>query len=222
MRHLWPRKMMINLVPFHKGNGTGGTHGTRLVNYFQGAPPIERTQGHFLVPLVPLVSHTPWNGTEQDAGIKADFVPLLYRFVSAVLGAIQAIRPIHDRLSLENIDDSCSICSTCPTHSVERNGTRPMVRADRYGRSAPVQDESGQSQFAPLKLRSLALVPSSGALPRPSELHLWQLHCETLPAAPRRSGQRLAAVPRPGFAGIEVSYARPSTEGHSPKGHPPG
>ena len=57
-------------------------------------------------------------------------------------------------------------------------------------------NESGQSQFAPLKLRSLALVPSSGALPRPSELHLWQLHCETLPAAPRRSGQRLAAVPR--------------------------
>ena len=27
--------------------------------------------------------------------------------------------------------------------------------------------ESGQSQFATLKLRSLALVPSSGALPRP-------------------------------------------------------
>ena len=61
--------------------------------------------------------------------------------------------------------------------------------------------ESGQSQFATLKLRSLALVPSSGALSRPYELHLWQLHCETLPAAPRRSGQRLAAVPRPGFAG---------------------
>ena len=36
---------------------------------------------------------------------------------------------------------------------------------------------------------------------RPYELHLWQLHCKTLPAAPRRSGQRLAAVPRPGFAG---------------------
>ncbi len=28
---------------------------------------------------------------------------------------------------------------------------------------------------------------------------LWQLHCETLPAAPRRSGQRLAAVPRRDF-----------------------
>ena len=28
------------------------------------------------------------------------------------------------------------------------------------------------------------------------ELHLWQLHCKTLPAAPRRSGQRLADVPQ--------------------------
>lgn len=43
-----------------------------------------------------------------------------------------------------------------------------MVRADRYGRSAPVIGESGQSQFAPLKLRSLALVPSSGAQSAPS------------------------------------------------------
>ena len=155
-----------------------------MVNLFQGLLPIERTQGHILVPLVPLVSHIPRNGTEQDAGIRADFVPLLYRFVSAVSDAIQAIQPIHGRLSLENVDDFCSICSACPTHSVERNGTRPMVWADRYGRSAPVQEESGQSQFAPLKLRSLALVPSSGALSRPFELHLWQLHCKTLPSAP--------------------------------------
>jgi hypothetical protein len=43
---------------------------------------------------------------------------------------------------------------------------------------------SGQSQFASLKLRSLALVPSSGAQSRPFELHLWQLHCKTLPSAP--------------------------------------
>lgn len=63
--------------------------------------------------------------------------------------------------------DFCSICSTCPTHSVERNRTRPMVRADRYGRFAPVIGESGQSQFAPLKLRSLALVTSSGAQSAP-------------------------------------------------------
>ena len=56
--------------------------------------------------------------------------------------------------------------------------------ADTLGRSAPDQEKSGQSQFAPLKLRSLALVPSSGALPRPFELHLWQLHCKTLPSAP--------------------------------------
>ena len=33
------------------------------------------------------------------------------------------------------------------------------------------------------------MVPSSGALSRPSELHLWQLHCETLLAAQVRSGQ---------------------------------
>ena len=80
-----------------------------------------------------------------------------------------------------------------------------MVRADRYGRSAPVTGESGQSQFATLKLRSLALVPSSGALSRPYELHLWQLHCETPPSALKRSSQRLTAVPRHGFAGRYAS-----------------
>jgi len=84
----------------------------------------------------------------------------------------------------------------------------PTIRADRYGRSAPVQDESGQSQFAPLKLRSLALVPSSGALTRPFELHSWQLHCETLPSALTRSSQRLTAVPRPGFAGPDARGIR--------------
>lgn len=36
---------------------------------------------------------------------------------------------------------------------------------------------------------------------RPYELHLWQLHCETLPSAQKRSSQRLTAVPHPGFAG---------------------
>ena len=59
-----------------------------------------------------------------------------------------------------------------------------MLQADRYVCSAAVIRESGQSQFAPLKLRSLALVPSSGALTRPYELHFWQLHCKTLPSAP--------------------------------------
>ena len=72
------------------------------------------------------------------------------------------------RLSLEKVDDSCSICSACSAQGVERNRTRPMVWADRYGRFAPVIGESGQSQFAPLKLRSLALVPSSGAQSAPS------------------------------------------------------
>ena len=41
-------------------------------------------------------------------------------------------------------------------------------QADIFGRSASDQDKSGQSQFAPLKLRSLALVPSSGARSAPS------------------------------------------------------
>ena len=31
---------------------------------------------------------------------------------------------------------------------------------------------------------------------RPFELHLYQLHCETLPSGLSHSGQRLAAVPR--------------------------
>ena len=139
-----------------------------MVDYPEGRYAAERIQTGFLVPLVPLVSHIPRNGTEQDAGIKADFVPLLYRFVSAVSCLIQAIQAIHGRVLLENVDDFCSTCSACPTHSVERNGTRPMIRADRYGRSAPVTGESGQSQFAPLKLRSLALVPSSGAQSAPT------------------------------------------------------
>ena len=58
--------------------------------------------------------------------------------------------------------------------------------------------ESGQSQFAPLKLRSLALVPSSGALTRPGELHLWQLHCKTLPfgLTPLQGETRDRSAPR--------------------------
>ena len=36
---------------------------------------------------------------------------------------------------------------------------------------------------------------------RPFELHLLQLHCETVPSAPKRSSHRLAVVPRPGSAG---------------------
>lgn len=56
--------------------------------------------------------------------------------------------------------------------------------------------KSSQSQFALLKLRSLALVTFFGAMMRPFELHLCQLHCETVPSAPKRSSHRLAAVPR--------------------------
>ena len=72
----------------------------------------------------------------------------------------------------------------------------PLIETDSV-----IPADIGQSQFAPLPLRSLALVPSSVALPCNSELHSWQLHCKTLPAAPRRFGQRLAVVSRPDSAG---------------------
>ena len=45
---------------------------------------------------------------------------------------------------------------------------------------------------------------------RPSELHLWQLHCETVPSAPKRSSHRLAAVPRPGSAGYVCERLYPN------------
>ena len=59
--------LTIFLVPFHRGNGTGGTHGTSFGNYQEDRYALERIQAGFLVPLVPLVPHIPWNGTEQDA-----------------------------------------------------------------------------------------------------------------------------------------------------------
>ena len=56
---------MMRLVPFHRGNGTGGTHGTSFSNYTEYRYVTERIQAGFLVPLVPLVQLIPWNGTEQ-------------------------------------------------------------------------------------------------------------------------------------------------------------
>ena len=44
---------------------------------------------------------------------------------------------------------------------------------------------------------------------RPYELHLWQLHRKTSSLRAERSGQRLAVVPRPGFAG---QYAKGSNK----------
>lgn len=122
-------------VPFHKGNGTGGTHGTSLGDYQEGRNATERIQTGFLVPLVPLVPHIPWNGTERNK--------------------LPGSRPI--------LVPSVPLVPLIPW-----NGTRTMVWADRYGRSAPVTGESGHSQFAPLKLRSLALVPTSGAQSAPT------------------------------------------------------
>lgn len=42
---------------------------------------------------------------------------------------------------------------------------------------------------------------------RPCELHLWQLHCETLPSGLTHSRERLAAVPRPS-AGVPATNQR--------------
>ena len=110
----------------------------------------------------------------------------------------------HDRLSPEIIDDSCSICFACSTHSVERNGTRPMVGADRYGLSASVQDERGQMPVRSAKASLTRFGSVLRGTERPFELHSRQLHCETLPSALTSSSKRLTAVPRPGFAGSDA------------------
>ena len=68
--------------------------------------------------------------------------------------------------------------------------------------------ESGQSQFAALKLRSLALVrPPGHDAPLRTPLMAAPLQDSSLRA--ERSGQRLAVVPRPGFAG---QYAKGSNK----------
>lgn len=95
-----------HLVPFHKGNGTGGTRETSLGDYQEGRYATERIQAGVFVPLVPLVPLIPRNGTEQDAGIKAD-------------------ADVRER-------DFCSICSACSAQGVERNRTKSMVWADVY------------------------------------------------------------------------------------------
>ncbi len=73
-----------NLVPFHQGNGTGGTHGTLLLpftlfhlfrlfhslygteqNKMSESVPMSMSVSGISVPSVPLVPHRGWNGTEQ-------------------------------------------------------------------------------------------------------------------------------------------------------------
>ncbi len=79
-----------------------------------------------------------------------------------------------------------AICSACPTHSVERNGTRPMVQADRYGRSAPVIGEKGQCLYSS--------TPSHPSPSRPS-----QQPRTSSPPAGSHSSPTLG--PMPGFPG---------------------
>ena len=75
----------------------------------------------------------------------------------------------------------------------------PILPSGRYGkRSKPVRCAK-----APLTRFGSVL---RGTM-RPYELHLWQLHCETVPSAPRRSSHRLAAVPRPG-SGVPATIQR--------------
>ena len=82
-----------------------------------------------------------------------------------------------------------------------------VILADGLVRSASVQEESGQSQFAPLKLRSLALVPSSGARCAPSNSTYGSSTARLSLPGGRRSRERLAAVPRPG-AGVPATIQR--------------
>ena len=56
-----------------------------------------------------------------------------------------------------------SLISLASLIRIKRGIIIDVLRADDFGRSAPVQEKSGHSQFAPLKLRSLTVVPSSGA-----------------------------------------------------------
>ena len=106
-----------------------------------------------------------------------------------------------------------------------------MIQADASARFAPVKEESGQSQFALLKRRSLALVPSFGApcappnstygsstarlfVSAPEVFTLTLHHFHPLPL------HRLADVPRPSasvhakihhFPDAEVRKKRSST-----------
>ncbi len=77
-----------------------------------------------------------------------------------------------------------------------------IFRANRDVRFAAGEEESGHSQFAPLKLRSLTVVPSYGAQSAPSNSTCGSSTARLFLPGLRRSSQRLAAVPRPGFAGM--------------------
>ena len=78
------RDTTIQSVPFHQGNGTGGTDGTCWGNYSKGRYAPERIQAGFLVPLVPLVPHIPWNGTEQTVDYRSKKLTILVPSVPLV------------------------------------------------------------------------------------------------------------------------------------------
>ena len=65
-------------------------------------------------------------------------------------------KPLH-------FDSLTSLISLASLIRIKRGIIVDIIMADVFGRSAPDQEKSGHSQFAPLKLRSLTVVPSSGA-----------------------------------------------------------
>lgn len=79
-----------------------------------------------------------------------------------------------------------------------------LVWADSDVRSAADQEKSGHSQFATLKLRSLTVVPSSGAQSAPTNSTCGSSTARLFLPGQRHSSQRLAAVPRPGSAGMSA------------------
>ena len=79
-----------------------------------------------------------------------------------------------------------------------------IIRADRDVRLAAGKEKSGHSQFAPLKLRSLTVVPSSGAQSAPMNFTYGSFTASLFLPGLRRSRKRLAAVQRPGFAGMSA------------------
>ena len=95
-----------------------------------------------------------------------------------------------------------------------------ILAVDRDVRFASGKEESGHSQFAPLKLRSLAVVTSSGAQCAPANSTYGSSTARLFVSAPEVFTlalhhflslplHRLAAVPRPG-ARVDTNGKRPT------------
>ena len=110
-----------------------------------------------------------------------------------------------ERPSISLCPTKTIIPSTPSKHQMMERFNVDILLADVPGRSAPVQEKSGHSQFAPLKLRSLTVVPSSGAQCAPSNFTYGSSTARLFPpgcAAPVRDSRSFRAPAQP------VSYAR--------------